>query len=528
VAPSSANFIIKKYLWQDKIFLFSILSHDNTLLLPIVTYSYQLTINGGIMGKTRIIFSVGVVILLALIASVALTAYHHMGEKDSENFLAVYRGKAAGTKLDSCTVCHTGGSYQQGTKTVTLGSCQWCHYKYGYDGSGNINETLNAYGVAYRDNGRSAAAIRRIKKLDSDGDGFSNDAEIKAGRFPGDASDDPTKVYAPSVVYTREELEAMPQHTQFMLMNTTKSGDFYAEYSGVTVENLLATARISDTATSIKVYAPDGFSQYHPLEPDPAWYHVNGGYPAATYHYTTTADAAINLDYGWCDYSAPSCSGRNDGDAIEVPGGLKLLLAIKRDGAYLTPGVLTATNKLDGEGPYRVVSPQIVEGPPDVASTSDYSQTAYWPYTASWDHNAGSATRSATIVRVDPLPPGTTDINTYEAGWGYVDTAKIVVYGNILRAVSINGDAGCTSVRSVNLTLDPPGTPEQMFINNKTKIPRKSMAYAKNTQWNLRPGKGMQTVYAWFKTGEIIQGPFASSIYFVKTCPTAETAKVSD
>ena len=480
------------------------------------------------MGRIRLIFGLLAVITIVLIASLGLSAYHHMGEKDSENFLAVYKGKVAGTKLDSCNLCHTGGSYVDSKgKTVTLGSCQWCHYKYGYDGSGDIKATLNEYGAAYNDNGRNAAAIRRIKKLDSDGDGFSNDAEIKAGRFPGDASDDPTKVYAPSVVYTREELEALPQHTQFMLMNTTKSGDSYAEYSGVTMESLLATARISDTTTSIKVFAPDGFSQYHPLEQDTGWYHVNGVYPAATYHYTTTADAAINLVYGWCDYSAPSNAGKIDGDPIVVQDGLRMLLAIKRDGVYLTPGVLTSGNKLDGEGPYRVVTPQILESPPDVASTSDYSQTAFWPYNSTWDHNAGSATRSATIIKVEPLPPGTSDINTYEAGWDYVDTGKIVVYGNIIRAVSINGDAGCTPVRSVNLTLNPPGTPEQMFISNKGVIPKKSMVYDGSKQWKLKGLKGMKTISVWFKTGETIQGPFASSIYFAKTCPTTQAAQVS-
>jgi len=465
--------------------------------------------------------------VLALIGSVGFTAYHHMGEKDSDMFRAVYRSKV-NSKLDSCNLCHSGGSYTDPRgRTVTLGSCQWCHYSYGYDGSGDIETTLNSYGVAYRDNGRNATAIRRIKKLDSDGDGFTNDAEIKAGSYPGDNTDNPTKVYAPSVVYTRAELEAMPQHTQFMLMNTTKSGDFYAEYSGVTVQNLLATARISDTATSIRVFAPDGFSQYHPLEPDPAWYHVNGEYPAATYHYTTTADADINTVFGWCDYSAPSCSGRNDGDAIVVPNGLRMLLAIKRDGEYLTPGVLTPDNKLDGEGPYRVVTPQLVEGPPDVASTSEYSQTAYWPYNPAWDHNAGSATRSATIIRVDPLPSGTTDINTYEAGWGYVDAAKVVVYGNIIRAVSINNDAGCTTDRSVMLALNPPGTSDRMFISSKGKIPRKSIPYASNTPWKLKGSKGVKSVNVWFQMGTAVQGPFSSSIYYDKTCPGTVAAQAS-
>ena len=83
------------------------------------------------------------------------SAYHHMGEIDSGIFLTVYPEKA-GTKLDNCNTCHSGGSYVNTTgKTVALGSCQWCHYKYGYDASGDINETLNAYGKAYKNAGRS-------------------------------------------------------------------------------------------------------------------------------------------------------------------------------------------------------------------------------------------------------------------------------------------------------------------------------------------------------------------------------------
>jgi len=480
------------------------------------------------MGRVKLVFGIMAVITIALIASLGLSAYHHMGEMDSGMFQAVYR-KSLGTKLDSCNLCHTGGSYVDSKgKTVVLGSCQWCHYKYGYDGSGDIKETLNAYGVAYQDNGRNAAAIRKIKKLDSDGDGFTNDAEIRAGSFPGDANDTPTKVYAPSVVYSRQELEAMPQHTQFMLMNTHKSGDFYTEYSGVTMGTLLETARISDTATNIKVFAPDGWSQYHPLEPDPdpLAYHVNGIYPVATYHYTTTADAVLNPEYGWCDYSSPANAAFLDGDTITVTNGLRMILAIRRDGSYLTPGVLTSSNKLDGEGPFRVVPPQKIAGPPDQASTS-LRQDVIWPFNAAWDHNAGYSTRSATIIKIEPLPPGTTDINTYEAGWGYVDTAKVVIYGNIISTVSINGGAGCTTDRTVSLTLNPPGTPEEMYISDKGVIPRRSMAYAGSTQWKLKGPKGRKSVNVWFKTGETVQGPFSSSIYFDQTCPTTQAAKVS-
>jgi len=376
-----------------------------------------------------------IILILSLVAAIAAgsarAAYHHGGDTDSELVTVIYP-VVKSTKLDSCALCHTGGRYEKKPgKWVSLGSCQWCHYSYGYDSSGDIDATLNPYGKDFRAHGRDENAFRAIEELDSDGDSFSNTEEIAAVRFPGDPNDDPAKVPAPYRVYDRGQLETMPQHTQFLLMNTHKSGDYYAEYSGVTVAGLLDDAGILPSAENINVFAPDGWSQYHPLQPDgdPLFYHVNGVYPAAGFFYDPTADAALS-ETGWCDYSAPSCTGRKHGDPIITEGGLQLLLAIRRDGDYLTDGELTTDNKLDGEGPFRIVPPQKAPGPPDQSSylpEPDY----LWPFDESGDHNAGYATRSATIIKVEPLPEGITDIDTMEAGWDYVDQKKIVVYGAI-------------------------------------------------------------------------------------------------
>ncbi len=132
----------------------------------------------------------------------------------------------------------------------------------------------------------------------------------------------------------------------------------------------------------------------------------------------------------WCDYSAPSCVGRNHNDPISVTDGLKMILAYQREGIGLTPGILTQDNKLDGEGPYRVVVPQKVPNPPDQSSRAD-DQNVTWSYNYDWDHNAGAATRSVTIIRVEPLPEGTTDIDVMETGWNYIDQEKIIIYGAI-------------------------------------------------------------------------------------------------
>ncbi len=141
-------------------------------------------------------------VMLTGMVSLAQAAYHHEGEADSPKFVSVYPA-AEGTKLDSCALCHTGGEYEKNPgQWVTVGSCQWCHLTYGYDGSGEIKETMNPYGADYNAAGRSAGAFASIDGKDSDGDGYTNRQEINALSYPGDATDDPTKIPAPSVTYT--------------------------------------------------------------------------------------------------------------------------------------------------------------------------------------------------------------------------------------------------------------------------------------------------------------------------------------
>ncbi len=391
------------------------------------------------MKKPKLLFTSILFLAGLILAGIVYAAYQHAGDadKDPATFLNVYPGKA-GTKLDNCALCHTGGKETVNGKTTTYGSCQWCHKVYGYNASGDITSTLNDYGKAYKAAGRNEAALALIESLDSDGDGYSNIVEINANRYPGDSNDDPSKVVAPFRIYTKAQLAAMPQHKQFMLMNTTKSGDYYAEYSGVLMEYLLKRAGAAPDATQISAFAPDGYAQRHPMVDSSDNIgksyapFVIGPYPQATYFYNTEADKA-KTSYGWCDYTSPGNVGRQNGDSILVKNGLRLILALKADGVDLVPGVLGPNNKLteQSEGPFRVVSPQKVVGPPDQASTAG-NQSVIWPYSSANDHNAGFATKCTTIVRVEPLPAGTTDIDTMEAGWGYIDQGKLVIYGALL------------------------------------------------------------------------------------------------
>ena len=395
----------------------------------------------------------GCLVVLVMPASVASAAYQHAGDadKDAKYFRDIYPDKV-GTKLDNCTLCHSGGVDTSGKKPVTMGSCQWCHFKYGYNQSGDITATLNAYGKDYLANGRTPAALQAIEALDSDQDGFSNIAEIRAMRYPGDQTDDPAKVVAPYRVFSKAQLRAMPQHPQFLLMNTTKSGDYYAEYSGVIMEDLLKKAGVTANATKLTVYAPDGFAQGHPLE-DAASNagssyapFVNGTYPAATYYYDGEANTAVTA-YGWCDYTSPGNAGRKHGDPITVANSLRLILALQADGKDLVPGVLDSTNRLKSgtEGPFRVIAPQKFVGPPDQASTAS-RQDVKWPYDSTADHNAGFCSKSATIIKVEPLPAGTTDIDVLEAGWSYIDQGKIVIYGALDQLTLVSPADGAKNV----------------------------------------------------------------------------------
>ena len=117
----------------------------------------------------------------------------------------------------------------------------------------------------------------------------------------------------------------------------------------------------------------------------------------------------------------------------------------------MNPGVLDEDNKLDGEGPFRVVPPQKVPCPPDQSSNAA-DQDVIWPYNYDWDHNAGASARTVTMIRVEPLPEGTTDIDILEAGWSYVDQEKIVIYGAItdlnapVASIRANGQAGAITI----------------------------------------------------------------------------------
>jgi hypothetical protein len=353
----------------------------------------------------------------------------HQNDQDIQNFIRQYP-KGAGTRLDDCQTCHRSGIAGTDTERV-FSPCGYCHlvqypsarYKTGIPG--NVGDTLNAYGTAYKAAGRSIEAVAAIANLDSDGDNSPNSDEIAALRYPGDAASKPGQPLAPAVTLGRDDIGQLRRQTQFMLMNTNSEPfDDYVTYSGVRVRDLLEAAHVDlKEAVGITVFAPDGFSIDYSIDD------ITGPFPKGFFY---AAPRAIeDTERVFVQY--PGSIPTRVADGREVPDAPWLLLAFERDGKPLEAAHYEK-GRLDGEGPYRLVNPQRnVRGDSSKPGRPDRSITSKvfgdgWDFNRELDHNAGSSVRAATVIRVNPMPKGFEEYD-WKNGWPLVDGRQIVIFG---------------------------------------------------------------------------------------------------
>jgi hypothetical protein len=123
----------------------------------------------------------------------------------------------------------------------TLNTCLLCHA--GYPSASPNANNLNSYGNDYATYNYSYAAM---EGLDSDGDGFTNIAEIRAGSFPGDASSRP----ATATTYTvGGALSGLSSGT--VVLQNNGSGNLSLSANGAFT---FATALASGSAYSVTVF----------------------------------------------------------------------------------------------------------------------------------------------------------------------------------------------------------------------------------------------------------------------------------
>jgi hypothetical protein len=355
----------------------------------------------------------------------------HENDRDIHNFIRQYP-KAAGTRLDDCQTCHRGGVAQTDTERE-FSPCSYCHLiqypnaKYKTGIPRNFEDTLNAYGIAYKQAGRTAEAVVAIAKLDSDKDKFSNAEEIESLRYPGDAASKPGQPLAPVVTLAWADIRKLQHHSQFMLMNaTTEAFDEYVSYAGVRVRDLLEAAHVNlDEAVGITVFAPDGYSIDYAIN--------DVTKPFARGYYYSAPRSIEDKEKALVHYPDSVPPGLTDGK--EIPDSPWLLLAFERDGKPLDISHYEkGTGRLAGEGPYRLVKPQrnlmgdaSKPGRPD-RSVKSKTFGDGWDFNKEIDHNAGSCVRGATVIRINPMPPGFEEYD-WKNGWPLVEGRQIVIFG---------------------------------------------------------------------------------------------------
>lgn len=160
-------------------------------------------------------FPVAIIVLAALLLvavgvllSRSTTASANFG--DISNAETQYPG-IVGSRIDTCALCHLGSP-----------------------------PNLNPFGSDYLSHGRNTAALVAIQNLDSDGDGFTNLAELTALTFPGDATDHPAQATStPTAIPT-----AVPTKT------FTATATLVASATSTAVASATATSVVPPTATS--------------------------------------------------------------------------------------------------------------------------------------------------------------------------------------------------------------------------------------------------------------------------------------
>ena len=323
---------------------------------------------------------IGPIVIWMMLASAGWCAYHHEGEQDAAKFLSVYPDKA-GTKLDHCALCHIAGQYESNGKMVRVGIAVvplhvWLcrqrqhlgHHEFLWESLPRQWEKHTAITAIElwtpMETGTSTS-----KKLPPTGS-RAMFPTIRAGRRAL------SHLYQGSVGSPGEE------HTQFLLMNTSRSGDYYAEYTGLPFRicSMMPASRVKHRESPFSRRTV-GLSTTL-LEEDlaqPEFYHVNGLYPSSSVPLPRSGGRRQKSDTTVGVITSPSCVGRSNGDAIVVEGGLKIILAYKRDGQFIDSGIARIrTTSSDGEDPFRVVPPQKNPSPPDQSSKAD-NQSVIWP-----------------------------------------------------------------------------------------------------------------------------------------------------
>jgi hypothetical protein len=369
-----------------------------------------------------------IALLFAAAFLLVVTAYAaYKGHADDSDVNAILTGypDLKNTAVDSCATCHKGGAVPDALQPKGMrseNSCGYCHAVY-VKGRRDIRETLGRYGADYLAAGRGVEAVKALARKDSDGDGFTNEAEFYKGTNPGEPVSNPSAPVAPNRVYALSAIREMPSvASQTVFLNTShnKAGDFYNEYRGARIYEMLQAAGISGSAESVDFISYDGFEGAFAID------ELKKSWPQAAPVMGLSKKEMGSC--GWINYNARSL------DASKALPNVSVMLAFEEnskpiDAARLDP----ATGKIVGTGPLRLVVPQYRISPPDLPQYAEKScQDKVAPkyrFNADYDHNGGRSSFAIVAIRVKPLPKGTRDFEWEKVRDQFVAEGKLVIFG---------------------------------------------------------------------------------------------------
>ena len=269
-----------------------------------------------------------------------------------------------------------------GTSGTALNTCNLCHPTGGY--------TLNPYASDFANNNHDFAAI---EALDSDGDGYSNLAEIKAGTFPGDPASHPVADATPPVV------------TAFTI--PTAAGSLMVAVNTFTATDNVAVTGYLITETALKPAATAaGWSATVPT----SYTFTSAG---AKTLYAWAKDAAGNVSTGvmsakvtitLTDTTPPTVT------AFTIPGtSASLVVTVNAftatDNTGVTGYLITETSAV----PAATAAGWSATAPASYTFTSAGAKTLYaWAKDAAGNVSTGVMSAKVTITLTDTTPPTVT------------------------------------------------------------------------------------------------------------------------
>jgi hypothetical protein len=362
------------------------------------------------------------VVFVIAIGTISYSAYRgHADDSDIDAVLSAYPN-LKGTAIDSCATCHKSGKVAEAQETRQENHCGYCHSTHVRKNI-SAKETLNRYGADYLAMGRGIKAVRAIATRDSDGDGFSNEAEFLKGTDPGEAQSNPSAAIAPNKIYASSELRKLsPVVSETVFINTShnKQGDFYNEYRGNKLYELLQAVGMSSSTESVDFISLDGFEGTFTLkELEKEW---PQGKPVLGLDKKTLGPC------GWVNYNVHSL------DEKGVLPSVRVMLAFEENGRKIESGRLDpATGRIIGTGPLRLVVPQFMVSPPDLPKYAEQSCQERIPkqyrFNEDYDHNGGRSSFSIIAVRINPLPKGTRNFDWQKIRDELISGEKIVFFG---------------------------------------------------------------------------------------------------